>query len=275
MQQRSLRSATSDCARTSPICPTRTAKTETLLPLLAGLAERAPGVVALRDGRVAGFLLARMLPDLRGQKSTYSPEWANAAAADDTGRIYQDMYAVLSARWVADRFFAHFITLFALDDAGVDAWQWLGFGRVVVDALRDLSPVPAAPAGVTVRRATPADLAVALPLWRGLWAHLQAAPVFLVDALEADPEEFAAWLNDPANALWLAYVNGEAVASLGIGPANRNACTVIRDPATASIVSAFTQPHARGGGAATAVLDMRWRGRTRRATVVVQWTLRR
>jgi GNAT superfamily N-acetyltransferase len=238
-----------------PYLPDAYSKTESLLPLLGGLSERAPGVVALRSGRVVGFLVATMLPDLRGQKSTYCPEWANAATADDARRIYQEMYAVLSARWVADRYFAHFITLFAHDDAGIDAWQWLGFGRVVVDALRDLSPVPAAPRAVTVRRATADDQEVALSLWQALHDHLAAAPTFLVDGLEANAEEFAQWFGQPGNVLWLAEAGGEVVASLGIGPANRNACTVIRDPATASIVSAFTRPHVRGGGAATALLE--------------------
>jgi GNAT superfamily N-acetyltransferase len=238
-----------------PYLPDAYTKAGTFLPLLTRLCAQAPGVVALSDGQVVGFLLARLIPDMRGCPSTYCPEWANGATADDTRRIYQEMYTALSARWVAGGFFEHFITLFADDEACIDAWQWLGFGRVVVDALRDLSAVPAVPCEVAVRRATVADLAVALPLWRGLHAHLAAAPTFLVDGLEADDEEFADWLREPANALWLAESGGEAVASLGIGPANHNACTIIRDPGTASIVSAFTRPDGRGSGVATALLD--------------------
>jgi GNAT superfamily N-acetyltransferase len=238
-----------------PYLPTAYGESATILPLLTRLADRAPGVVALRSGRVAGLLLSYLLPDLRGSKSTYSPEWANAAAPDEAGHIYQEMYRALSARWAADGYFEHLVTMLGHDREGMDAWHWLGFGYVVIDAVRELAPLTDALAETDIRRASSADLPAALPLWRGLWAHLASAPTFLVDALDADDAEFDAWLADPANALWLAYVNGEAVACLGIGPANHHACTIIRDARTASIVSAFTREDVRGAGVASALLE--------------------
>jgi GNAT superfamily N-acetyltransferase len=161
----------------------------------------------------------------------------------------------MSARWVADRTFDHFVTLLAHDRDGVGAWQWLGFGYVVVDALRDLAPAGDAAADVEIRRAMLDDFGDGLALWIGLHGHLAAAPVFLVDGLKPAPEWFRAWLGDPVNALWLAYRHGEAIAALGLGPATDNACTIIRDEKTTSIVNAFTCEEARGGGVATALLD--------------------
>jgi GNAT superfamily N-acetyltransferase len=234
--------------------PTRYENASVLLSLLANLTPHAPGVVALRSGQLVGFLTAWLIPDLRGQRSVYSPEWANGARTPDEPRIYQDMYAALSAQWVAARYCEHLVTLFASDSAAVAGWQQMGFGHVVMDAIRDVSPLPCEVASVDVRRATIADLPQALALRRGLRQHVSSAPTFLADALHADADEFETWLGDSANALWLACREGRTVASLGIGPASQNACTVIRDEGTASIISAFTIPEARGGGAATALL---------------------
>jgi GNAT superfamily N-acetyltransferase len=63
------------------------------------------------------------------------------------------------------------------------------------------------------------------------------------------------WLADPANALWLAYEKAQPVASMSIGPANPEACAVIQDSSTASIIHAFTQEGSRGKGFATVLLD--------------------
>ena len=63
------------------------------------------------------------------------------------------------------------------------------------------------------------------------------------------------WLAHPANALWIACRGNEPVAEIGIGPASKDACTIIRDKGTASITSGYTVPALRGDGVAGAVLD--------------------
>jgi GNAT superfamily N-acetyltransferase len=238
-----------------PLLPARYGEAAVLLPRLRELAGAAPGVAALRGGRLAGFLVAWLIPSLRGQRAVYSPEWANGAQPDDARRIYQAMYAAMSAHWVADRAFDHFVTLLAHDRDGLEAWQWLGFGYAVVDALRELSPVRGATTDLEIRRAAGEDVEDGLALWLALCRHLAAAPTFLVDARAPDPLRFGAWLGDPANALWLGYRGEQAVAALGLGPASDSACTVIRDDGTASIVNAFTREEVRGGGIGTALLD--------------------
>jgi GNAT superfamily N-acetyltransferase len=62
-------------------------------------------------------------------------------------------------------------------------------------------------------------------------------------------------VGDPANALWLAFEGEEAVGCLKTGPASEDACAIIRDEGTTSIVGAFTREHARGRGIAAALLD--------------------
>jgi GNAT superfamily N-acetyltransferase len=86
------------------------------------------------------------------------------------------------------------------------------------------------------------------------YQHLAAAPVFRPKA--NDPREhYEAWLGDPARPLWLAYRDGQAVALMGAGPSNPDACYVTGDAGTASILTVFTAPGVRERGLGGALLN--------------------
>jgi len=239
----------------APSLPSRYEDVTSILPLLRDLAGQAPGVVAMRDGRLAGFLLEMVIPEFRGKRGAYSPEWANAARAEGSREIYREMYACLSARWVADGCFTHLITLLAHDGEAIDAWHWLGFGLAAVDAIRDLTPVQGASADVVIRRAGLEDVEEAMTLSHALQRHLAAAPTFL-HFIERDGSGFhEQWLANSDNMLWLAYRGGQAVACMGLEPASPDACYVIRDEKTISITSAFTKESERNTGIGTALLN--------------------
>ena len=233
--------------------PSRYENVSSILPRLRDLAGQAPGVVAMRDGRLVGFLLGRVLAEFRGKRSVYSPEWANAARAEDSREIYREMYAHLSAPWVGDGCFTHVVTLLAHDRQAIDAWHWLGFGLAAVDAIRDLIPVQGAMADVEICRAGLEDIEEAVMLDQALHRHLAAAPIFLID--EHGSEFYAQWLADSGNALWLAYRGGQAVACMGLEPASPEACYIIRDEKTISITSAFTRESERNKGLGAALLN--------------------
>jgi hypothetical protein len=130
-----------------PLVPARYERPEVILSLLEGQAH-LPGVVAIQDGRLMGFLTGFIIEEFMGRKSAYSPEWANGACGDESGRLYLEMYRHLSARWRAEGCAQHVVTMLAHDQAGVAAWQWLGFGFIVVDAVRGLEPVDGEAAAV-------------------------------------------------------------------------------------------------------------------------------
>jgi GNAT superfamily N-acetyltransferase len=234
-----------------PLLPSRYEQAGAILPRLRDLAARAPGVVALRGGRLSGFLTAMTIPDFLGRQSAYSPEWANGAEPGASRRVYEEMYAHLAARWVADGSLTHLVTMLAHDREAIEGWHWLGFGLAAVDGVRALEAVDGAAADVAVRRASAEDIEDATALDEALSRHMAAAPIFWLH----EPQVCEAWLQEPANALWLAYDGGEAAGSIGIGPANPEACAIVQDEKTASIVSAFTRESARGRGIATALLN--------------------
>jgi GNAT superfamily N-acetyltransferase len=239
---------------TVPSLPPRYEDPQVVLPMLRDLATGAPGVAAVRGGRLVGFLAAFLLPGFRGKRATYSPEWANAAEGAETRRMYETMYTSLAAHWVSDGALTHLIGALAHDRATLEAWHWLGFGMLAADAVRDLSPLPHPAAEVETRRAGQQDAEVCMPLQAALQRHLASSPTYLFTEGD-DGSSYTGWLADPAHALWLAYQDGKAVAYLRIEPANEDACTLIRDPGTASITGAYTMPQARGGGIGSALLD--------------------
>jgi GNAT superfamily N-acetyltransferase len=240
-----------------PPLPARYENADVILDLLHDLSSDMPGVVALRRGQLVGFLTGMVLPEFQGKRAIYSPEWANGARLEESRRIYEAMYAHVAASWAADGCGTHVVTNLANDWEAVNGWHWLGFGLLGADAVRDLSPIASAGQEVDIRRASVDDVKWVVPLVEALRLHLASAPVFWPSEPRHD---YRGWLGSPENVLWLAFADGEAVGGMGVTPANPQACTIIRDPGTCSIVSAYVREEARGRGIATALLDraLRW-----------------
>jgi len=238
-----------------PEMPLRYDDSASFLSQLNSLMEQGPGVVALKGGRLVGFLGAWLLAGFRGKRAVYSPEWGNAADLADSARIYRAMYERISNQWVADRRELHVLSLMAHDSAAVEAWHRQGFGMMAVDAVRDLSPVNEGHESIALQRAGPDDAEQVWALDRALHRTLAGPPVFLYDEEEEGPERWERWLGDTGNALWLAREGGKAVAYMMFGPANQDASMIIDDAGTTSITGAYTRAERRGRGIGTALLN--------------------
>jgi hypothetical protein len=167
--------------REIPQLPHSCAEVTKLLPLLQNiLITSGVGVALLRGNRLAGFLTAWQMPSFRGKRSTYSPEWANAANLEDSGRIYEEMYSYLATAWVADQYVAHYISLFPNDVEALRAWHWLGFGMLAVDALRSMDSIPGTDGNVHIRRAELQDIQQVMELHEALWQYEKGTPIFLL-----------------------------------------------------------------------------------------------
>ena len=238
-----------------PHLPSSYADVTNLLPLLQKiLSVSGVGVAVIRAGRLAGFITGWQMPSFRGKRSTYSPEWANAADLEDSPRIYEEMYSHLAAAWVADKYVAHYISLFPNDVDALRAWHWMGFGMVSVDALRGLDSVHGYDVNVHIRRAELQDLEQVIELQEALWQYHKDGPIFLL-AEKRDESYYEEWLRNPDKVVWLADWKDEPVAFIRLGPADDDVCTIIFDEKTTSIYGAFTKEEVRREGIATALLD--------------------
>ena len=238
----------------TPMLPACHEDTEAILPKLRGLAAKQPGVAAIRQGQLAGFLMGQVLGDWRGKRSIYCPEWAHGAAGPNRPDTYRAMYAELAPHWLADGCFTHLVTVLADQAEAIDAFVWLEFGMMAVDAMRDLTPVPAAAEGIDVRRAGPEDARAVLEFARGLQQHMAASPMFVPLREPIQMEAVDRTLADPDQAIFLACRDREPVACVEIQSANPSAAHVIQDAKTASIKRTFTRLGHRGRGIAAALL---------------------
>lgn len=238
-----------------PLLPSRYAEISTLLPLLHKIVEAGPGVAAISQDKLVGFLTGWLMPSFRGRPAVLSPEWGNAVDAEDSRRICEELYTHISASWVADGYPTHLIAKLANDRDGIHVWHWLGFGMIAVDALRDLSPAQGPFARVDIRRGGPEDITEAMVLIDALKRHSASAPTFLIQTGQRDQQHYEKWLANPDNALWLACNGTEALAFMQHGPASLDTCTIIQDEKTTSIIGAYTKENVRCRGIASALLN--------------------
>ncbi|MFN2195680.1 MAG: GNAT family N-acetyltransferase [Anaerolineales bacterium] len=235
--------------------PHRYTEVDNLYPLLQAILNASGvGSAAIQGDRLVGFLTGWQLPAFRGQRSIYSPEWANAAEIEDSQRIYEALYSQLAAVWVADKYVAHYISLFPNDAKALSAWHWMGFGMIAVDAIRSLEPIQRHAVDVHIRRAALQDIEQVIELDEALWQYAQGTPIFLLWK-KRDRSYFVDWLQDSNKTVWLAERNGEPVSFIRLGPADDDVSTIIYDEQTTSIYGAFTREAVRGDGIATALLD--------------------
>jgi GNAT superfamily N-acetyltransferase len=246
-----------------PSLPPQYERPAAVLPLIAELAGRVPGVAALDKGQLLGFLFAMSLHTVKGKRAAFSPEWANAADPEHASAIYQAMYAAIAPRWLANGCFLHALRVMAHDRQGLDGLYWQGFGLNNFDAIRNLSPAGAAGAATTAgslrdvvfRRATGEDIEDVTRLGEGLQRHLASPPIYLAYMGPDTRSDHLQWLAQPRHVQWLAFRKGTAIAEMRREPSNYTACAIAADERTTFITSAYTVPEERSGGIALALLQ--------------------
>jgi GNAT superfamily N-acetyltransferase len=240
------------------LLPVEYEKPEMILSLMKGFSKNGPGVCAMKQGRLEGFLQSRLFPMDKGFSFAYIPEYCHAVMAN--GRdVYRAMYTGLSRIWASQQCASQAITILAHDKDALEAWFTMGFGMTGVDALRDFSLLQGNVADIKIRRADVEDVEVLLAQDMAINHHLAAPPIYR-PLEEESPELHEQWLKNPLNALWLAEHEGETVAGMGLEPFHTNASTIIRAEKTISITTAFTREKRRGQGIARVLLDhaLKW-----------------
>ena len=237
-----------------PDLPQQYSNVSNLVPLLQDILKPdIPGVAAIRGNRMVGFLTAWLMPDFRGKRSIYSPEWANATILDDSARIYEALYSRISGDWLAGKYSAHYLSIFPNDLQALQYWNWVGFGMFAVDALRAVNPIPIGDTGIHIRRAGLQDIEQVMALQDELWKYIKSPPILILSE-RYDRKYYEEWAQNPSKVVWLACSQEEPLAFMRIGPAAEDVCTIIVDEKTTSIYAAFTREQARREGIATVLL---------------------
>lgn len=219
----------------------------------------AAGVVALRGGRMAGYLIGAPQINETWGRSAWVRLGGHALAPAEEADLYRDLYAALSPRWVERGCFAHYALVPASDRAALDAWFALSFGQQQAFALRGLPAAELeAPAsdGLTIRRATAADLERVLVVADIVGDHQTRSPVygpFLPEELSGRRADYTELLADATVTVWLAE-RDSAVEGFAIFAKDEPSDKAMYIPAECcELMLAGTRPGDRGRGVGRAL----------------------
>jgi GNAT superfamily N-acetyltransferase len=223
------------------------------------------GVVAMRDGRMAGYLFGSIvLPESTSLMSLFvAPRAAQisdvgyAAEPDDAAHIYRALYAAAAPLWLRAGCFSHYVTVRTCDPIARDAWLSLGFGREMVRGVHDLTPPDqqSIPGDLTVVRAGSEDLDAVFQLFRDNLRYHVRSPIFDVYHTETEPSLHAdveQLLADPERSpVWLAQRGARPIGVINLVPPRPRSTTPDR---AIHLQQGYTTPDARGSGVASALL---------------------
>jgi ribosomal protein S18 acetylase RimI-like enzyme len=226
---------------------------------LARIFQRCLGVIAVEDdGRLAGYLGWFVVDGFRGtqRRAAYVPEWGHATLAERRPDIYRALYRAAGEQWSAAGCNVHAITLLAHDRAAQQVWFWNGFGLLVVDAVRPMQPLDVpAQTDLAVRTATLDDVARLAALDEEHCQHYARAPIFMAPRTGDSADQFAGFLSQPKNSVWLALDGAEPVGFLRFEGYDFDCAAIVQSDQTIRISGAFVRPAYRGRSAAAALLD--------------------
>jgi GNAT superfamily N-acetyltransferase len=237
-------------------------------------AEGASGAVAVRQGRLTGFMIGAPR-----QGGSWGPNvWVEAAghAAEDA-ELVRDLYGHAAGVWTASGATSHYALVPATDPALLDAWFRLGFGQQHGLGIREVPAVPTAVGAARVRPAADDDVDALVEL--DLLGEYQTTSPTFAPFTPPDPDEVRAELleevADPDAAILVAELDGRVVGCATAAPVEYSSLhTGVARPEHACILGyAATLPEVRGAGSGVALTEgvFAWARERGYATVVVDW----
>ena len=243
----------------------------------------ASGVVAVRDGRVVGYLIGA--PDDEG---AWGPnDWIDHPGHGVEGaELLRDLYAVRAEQAVAEGRTRHYVLVPADDPERLEAWYRVGFGQQQAYGIREVHDEPWPP---RVREASAGDVEALLPLTLAISRHHAGSPVFSdhaarrVEKADDSTDEVRAQLEADIAAAEIATlvaeVDGRIVGLLEAcavelaGDGVHAHATLARPEGACFLAFAATDPEARGLGTGVALTSaaFAWAHRAGYSTMVTDW----
>jgi len=222
-----------------------------LTEALAARAGSPDAVVARAEGELVGYMLG-VRSTFHAEPTAYCPVFGHAAREDFAEQVIPLLYQRLAAHWVAGGCLNHLVTFFAADGALQRALYELGFGLMVVDALRPIAPPLAerpAPDGLRIARAGVEQLAEVMAMGDESGEYYPQSPLFLMREPH-DADYYRGLLADPALAAFVAYWEGRPVGLLNARIPDEDDLFTLADRRTGMLdpLGAYIQADYRGRG---------------------------
>lgn len=240
-----------------PAVPDTMASPATVTNRLDQLFDHCPGVAAIRQERLVGYLGWRTIDDFRrtGRRSAYCPAWGHAAIQRDHGQLYQLLYQAACRQWTDAGCQTHAVTLLANDRRAAQTFFFNGFGVTVIDAIRPIDIMNrTTDHGTAVRKTTLADLDALAVLESEHRRHYPRPPILMPER-DRNLERIRSGFAETIDSTWLATSGDQAIGFLRFEPNVEGASDIVASPTTAAISDAFVRPAHRTRGVATDLLN--------------------
>jgi GNAT superfamily N-acetyltransferase len=258
-----------------PLLPARYEERDASAAEIAALArgDGVSGAVALREGRVVGYLIGAPRPStVWGQHV-----WVELAGhAVEEAEDLRDLYAAAARLWVDEGHVQHYAMVPASNADVLDAWSRVGFGQQHAHGVQEVPDVPW-PDGARIAEERDIEGLMALdPL---LPDHQAQSPVFARGFATASPEELRAEiledLRKPEVGDLVAERDGVVVGAFQLVPAELSNvhCGVARPEGAALLNWAATRPEVRRSGVGLALMQaaFAWARERGHRTMVTDW----
>lgn len=213
-----------------------------------------PGVVVLSNKTLVAYLLTGTTFTFKNQKAAMVPEYGHSAIDEDKNKLYRLMYMNLASRWIQNKIHLHIIGHFAHDRGLIKTLFQLGFGAIVTEKLRDLSPIKHDSDLLITYENDPMKL---VNLDQEHRQYYLKAPIFL--KRNTDPEAIISDLKKHVKHgdKFLVYHEHDVpVGYFIVGQLKKNGeGFLLQDTNTAQVKSAFIKPSFRGKGVGTALVN--------------------
>ncbi len=242
----------------APLLPDTLEHPAAIADKLSWLTTNAPGVAAWENGQLVGYLGWFLVDQFRraDRRGAYMAEWGHAAAEGEKRRMYRAMYRAASEQMETARAQVHAITLLANDPETEKMWYWSGFGLTVVDCIRPMEAIGAPkPAGLAIRKATAADAPRLAQIDEEHCRHYTQPPTFMVLPPADSAEQFAEFLAQPGNSVWIAEDGNTLAGFMRFNAGEYDGVEILNAPGMVGINAAYVRPEYRGRGIAPAILD--------------------
>lgn len=234
--------------------------------------EGASGAVALRGGRVVGYLFGASQPGAGWGANVLV---SSAGVAAEEPETIRDLYGVAAGRWVDEGHPRHYALVPPSPAAWVDAWWRLSFGCQQVHGIAAVREEPW-PDGV--REAVPGDAEAIMPLAYGVEEVHLRSPVF-TSRPAADDSEIRAELADDIVATDIAVLvaerDGQIAGMVMVVPVELSSShTGLARPAGQCLLGyAATRSERRGTGIGRdlTAASFAWAHRAGYTTMVTDW----
>jgi GNAT superfamily N-acetyltransferase len=240
--------------RDNPLLPTRAADEPAWIAASLGEALANPGVAVFSDSNMLGYMCTVYQFDYRGVRAAACPEYAHASVLADKAFLYRLMYMELGAEWVSTGAQIHIFGHLSGDLILRDTLFQLGFGAVVAEQLRDLSPVRSAD---KVEIIDEKDISGLVELQVEHNRYYGASPIFL--SKDTDRSMVRARLEEhqmAGDSFFVCYDQQEPSACFIVGSSpDQGEGYLLRNTGTAQIKSAYIKPQLRGQGIGKALLQ--------------------